>query len=287
MNEKLLQVLWEHFTRYKRWLSGKRLSAHTKRAYTSRLNQFLVFLSTQDNDYDDVLKSAGTRDRAVADYSDYLQNQLEYSCTTINTTLSTLDHFFIYIGLGEPRVERAIVARGKPVVLTAREETRLLEALAESQSLRDRALVLLLLRAGLKVAECAALNVGDVILTAEQHTITICREKHCRKRTIVLDSETRAAIKSWIKRRNALFADTDEQALLLNRQGMRITTAGIDFILRKLGQTAGLAVSAEVLRHTCLMKMLAHGHDLQMVKKVSGHMRLETIRRYRPAERQK
>src|SRR5262249_7152187 len=70
--------------------------------------------------------------------------------------------------------------------------------------------------------------------------------------------------------------------LFLSRLSKRITTAGIDLNLRKLGRAVGLEVSAEVLRHTCLMNLLVSGKDVRQVKRISGHKRLETTRRYSP-----
>lgn len=258
------------------------MSAHTRRAYASRLNQFLVFLATADGCYDDVLRSARTRDFAVGDYRDYLKDELKYSAATINSTLSTIDHFYTYLGLGEPRVERAELAKGMPIALTGVEQKQLLWSVEKSNSARDRALVLLFLRAGLRVGECASLNVKDVELRAGQGTISVSSSRRNRSRIIALDVETTMAVREWLSLRAKRFPDITEKALFLNRRGGRITTAGIDLTLRKIGQDVNLLVSAEVLRHTCLMSLLIAGKDVKLVAKISGHKRLETTRRYLP-----
>jgi site-specific recombinase XerD len=283
LNASLLKSLWQEFNRYKAWLDEQSVGSHTQRAYVSRLNQFFVFLATEDNAYEEVLSSKRVRNRAVEDYKDYLKHHLKYNPSTINTTLSTIDHFYGFIGLGEPDIEREPLKKGTPVALTQEEERSLLWTVERSLSLRDLALVLVFLRAGLRVGECAALNLEDVDASGERVTVNIRSEKKNRARLIALDAETGEAIKSWITRRSLKFPNNSDQALFLSRLGRRITTAGIDLTIRKYGRSIGIEISAEVLRHTCLTRMLSTGKDLSLVKRLSGHKRLETTKRYRPA----
>lgn len=65
-----------------------------------------------------------------------------------------------------------------------------------------------------------------------------------------------------MEERKKRFPDTQERALFLDRQGTRLTPRSIDLLLRKIGDDAGLAISAHVLRHTCLTNLVRNGHDL-------------------------
>jgi site-specific recombinase XerD len=55
--------------------------------------------------------------------------------------------------------------------------------------------------------------------------------------------------------------------------------------VRKVAHAAGLELSAHVLRHTCITKLVRGGSDVVLVAELAGHRRLETTRRYsRPSD---
>ena len=70
------------------------------------------------------------------------------------------------------------------------------------------------------------------------------------------------------------------EAIFLNPQGLRMSTASIDLIVRKIGDSCGLQLSAHVLRHSCLTNLVRNGNDLSLVAEIGGHKRLETTKRY-------
>jgi site-specific recombinase XerD len=72
----------------------------------------------------------------------------------------------------------------------------------------------------------------------------------------------------------------DEPALFLSAKGTRISPRAADTAIRRVGAGADLALSAHVLRHTCLTKFVRQGEDLVMVAEIAGHVRIETTRRY-------
>jgi len=281
MNAELLKSLWLQFTQYKSWLDEQALSAHTKRAYRSRLNHFLVFLATSGGSYARVLTDEQVREKAVKEYKDNLKEDLQASAATINTTLSCIDHFFRFMGMDAPKVTRVELLEGAPRALTGPEQLRLLKAIRSCKPGRNRALALMLLNAGLRAGECAALNVGDVEISSAP-AVTVRSLRGNRTRIIALDEITAAAVSECLSARAVRFAESSDMALFLNPQGRRISTAGIDLVIRKLGRQAALELSAEVLRHTCLSNLLLSGNDLGVVRKFGGHKRLETTRRYRP-----
>ena len=282
MNTELLKTLWSSFTDYQAWLDKQPVSAHTRRAYRSRINHFLVYLATSGGPYMDVLKSARVRDRAVRDYKEHLRDDLRASASTINTTLATLDHFFKYLGLGEPDVERAELRKEEPTVLTGSEQQLLLRAVKRSRSRKDRAIMLALMYTGMRVGECAALDLEDIDFSQPVAVLNIRSARENRRRQIGLNNETAFALSEWIEERNAKYGDSQDKALFVNRQGKRISTAGLDLIVRKTGRQADLELSTGVLRHTCLMSLFAGGSDVGDVARVGGHKRRETTKRYRP-----
>ena len=71
-----------------------------------------------------------------------------------------------------------------------------------------------------------------------------------------------------------------EPALFLNPQGRRMSTAGLDQIVRKVGDACGLPVSAHRLRHTLLTNRVRNKTDLVIVAEIGWHKKLETTRQY-------
>ncbi|MBW3607978.1 MAG: tyrosine-type recombinase/integrase, partial [Actinobacteria bacterium] len=53
-----------------------------------------------------------------------------------------------------------------------------------------------------------------------------------------------------------------------------------NLVVRKVARAAGLELSAHVLRHTCITKLVRRGSDVVLVAELAGHRRLETTRRY-------
>jgi site-specific recombinase XerD len=89
----------------------------------------------------------------------------------------------------------------------------------------------------------------------------------------------RQVLEEWLGERQARAAE-GERALFVGRSGRRLSKRSVDDVVRRLGQDAGVTLSAHVLRHTFLTRMVRQGSDLVLVAELAGHRRLETTRRY-------
>ena len=66
-------------------------------------------------------------------------------------------------------------------------------------------------------------------------------------------------------------AAADEQALFPGRGGGRLSARAIDEALRRVAARAQIALSAHVLRHTCLTGLVRAGHEVgHVVRSVIG-----------------
>src|SRR6266498_1803115 len=144
------------------------LSANTRRAYRTRVAGFLAWLVTADLDGGDPLTDLHARDYAVRDYTRHLRVVAKKEPATINAVLAALDHFYRWRGLGPPNARRQDLPQLAPRALEPAEQRRFLRAVERSPSTRDRALALTLFYAGPRISETAALDVGDVRLTARK-----------------------------------------------------------------------------------------------------------------------
>ena len=94
-----------------------------------------------------------------------------------------------------------------------------------------------------------------------------------------LNALVRQVIEEWLGER-ARRAGEGERAVFVGRSGRRLSKRSVDDVVRSLGEDAGVTLSAHVLRHTLLTRMVRQGSDLVLVAELAGHRRLETTRRY-------
>jgi integrase/recombinase XerC len=71
-------------------------------------------------------------------------------------------------------------------------------------------------------------------------------------------------------------------ALLINRQGGRLTTRSVGRIIKKIAVAKGLSpdVHPHTLRHAFGTHLLEEGADLRAIQEMLGHERLSTTQRY-------
>lgn len=270
----LPQELSELVVKYERELNTKDFSAHTKRAYISRNKKFLSYIHEEEG-----ISSMTDFDKGwpevINSYREYLKSEHQASLNSINNSLTAIEDLFSFIGVDMGRVEREAWPKSTPRCLTQHEQEMFLNAVYRTKSSKDKAIVLLLLFTGIKIGECASLDIDDIYISAHTGRITVKDG-----RIIPLNTVARRALIQWLIDRHKKFGEGADRALFLNPQGKRISTVGIDLIVRKIGHKAHLNLSAQVLRDTCLSNLVKNGNDLLLVAQIGGHRTIETTRRY-------
>lgn len=176
-------------------------------------------------------------------------------------------------------------------VLTHDEVLALLAAIKgpAATAARNKALLALLYRSGLRVNEALSLEVKDVDLAAG--SIRVLFAKGGRARTVGVDAGALAIVRDWLAVRptvaNAAAAgngrtDRRRPALFCARGGGRLTTAYVRRLLPRLARLAGVAkrVHAHGLRHTHAAELRGEGVDIGIISKQLGHVSLATTIRY-------
>lgn len=281
MKIALLKASYDRYEKYLSWLKRQPLSDQTRRSYRCRINHFLGFLGSSGEDIRTLVQNERERSHVLREYKRHLKQELKSRPATVNAYLTAIDHFFQYQGVVPGKVAREDLPQEAPRALSKEEQKRFLRAVVGCRRSKDRAIALLLFYTGMRIGECAALDEQDVSIAGRRYRVIVRNGKGDRYREIPLNVEARDALREWLHDRNQKFEGkrTDE-ALFLNPQGKRLTTASLDLIVRKVGQSCGLVLSAHVLRHTCLTNLVRNGNDLVVVADIGGHKRLETTRRY-------
>jgi site-specific recombinase XerD len=276
----VIDQLEQTLAAYDVWLDRQPLAASTQSAYRLQVHQYGAFLAQRLAGKDDPLHHPFARDYAVRDYKTYLKTERKAKPTSVNLALAAIDHFYQFLGSDRPKVQREDLPKQSPRALKPKEQKTFLRAVERASSVRDQAIARLLLYTGLRLSECAALNVDDIGISARKGIVIVRSGKGDTYREVPLNAEVRETFKKWIKERTERFHKSSTPALFLNLKGKRLSTRAIDLVIRQLGSSANLEISAHVLRHTCFTNLVRGGNDLLLVAEIAGHKRVETTRRY-------
>lgn len=165
--------------------------------------------------------------------------------------------------------------------LTPAELEQLLNACSKRAptGIRNRALIVLLWRAGLRISEALALYPKDI---DDRHgTVRVLHGKGDKARTVGLDARAFAVLALWqeIRRKRGL---TARQPVFCTLQGQPLQARYVRELLPRLALKAGIdkRVHAHGLRHTHAAELAAEGVPVNLIQKQLGHSSLATTSRY-------
>lgn len=275
------EEIQQAISNYCSWLETQPLAANTRRVYATQVSRYGEYLlERSEGQSGHPLHDAYARDYAARDYKLFLKTAQHVRPTTVNLALAALDHFYLYLGLGKAKVRREELPQQAPRALDIEEQQALLRAMERTGSVRDRAMMMLLLYTGLRVGEVAQLDLADVAISARKGMVIVRSGKGGSYREVPLNVPLREVLVNWKQTRTQKYPNNNDTAYFLNRQGHRLTTRAISMVVEKIGKEAGLEISPHILRHTCLTNLVRNGNDLVLVAEIAGHRRLETTRRY-------
>jgi len=142
---------------------------------------------------------------------------------------------------------------------------------------RDRALILILLRTGMRIGELLNCKVDDVDLS-EQKILIYQSDKTCVGRAVYYSDDAHQALLAWLKDRDPL-----KQPLFYGWGANPLCYEAARSIFQKCLQKAGLhhnGYSLHCLRHTFATDLLNARMPLECLRVLLGHSNLEITRRY-------
>lgn len=140
---------------------------------------------------------------------------------------------------------------------------------------RDRALLLILVRLGLRAGEAARLRLDDIDWTRGQLKVTGKGREH----TLPLPVDVGQALEAWLRLRPPAL----DRAVFVRIKAPRkkMTTSGISGVIARVSGLAGIdPIYAHRLRHTAAMDVLAAGGTLAEAKELLGHAYTVTTMAY-------
>ncbi len=209
------------------------------------------------------------------------QSELGMHAPAMNSTVAALRFFFTYT-VDRPDLSRKLIRipypRRLPVVLSPEEVARLLGA---TTCLKHRAALSVAYGAGLRVAEVAALKMGDI--DSERMLIRVERGKGGRYRHAMLSPDLLALLRAW-------WHDGRRQGVMLpggwlfpgQNPVKPISTRQLSRVVEAAAEAAELTkhVSPHTLRHSFATHLLEDGVDIRVIQVLLGHAKLDNTALY-------
>jgi integrase/recombinase XerC len=147
----------------------------------------------------------------------------------------------------------------------------------EPLEVRDRAILELFYASGIRVSELVALDLRDVDLSGG--TLR-AMGKGQRERQVFFGHTARDTLRAYLALRQP--EDPVDPALFLNHRGRRLSTRGVQLLVKKHCQQTGLppSTSPHTLRHAFATHLLDNGADLRSIQELLGHQHLSTTQQY-------
>ena len=168
-----------------------------------------------------------------------------------------------------------------PEALTEEEVRSLIRACSNRAptGIRNRALITVMYRGGLRLGETLALRPKDV--DADRGTITVLHGKGDRRRTVGVDPGAMAIIIRWVEARKQLGVD-GRKALFCTLQGKALKPSYIRTMLVRVAGKSGIEkrVHPHGLRHTHSYELMMEGVPVPVIQQQLGHASLATTDRY-------
>ena len=151
------------------------------------------------------------------------------------------------------------------------------QLLAVIDNIRDRALILLLLRTGMRIGELLNVKLSDIVLS-EQKILIYLGEKNYQGRVVYYSDDADRALRQWLQIRKK-----NKDFLFYSPSRPTLCYVSAWNIMRKYLKLTGFlhkGYSLHCLRHTFATDMLNAGLRLEVLQQLLGHRSIEVTRRY-------
>ena len=266
----------DHVAAYLRYLTYRN---RRPRTLTSRFGSIVLFLAM-------VRDSGKTRIEDVTrrDIECFIEHEQDRGnkITTIRTKLVNVQAFLRYL-VEEEIVSPDVFGRRIRLQLPERlpramDPDDLQKLLSVIDDTRDRAMIMILLRTGMRIGELLNTKVSDVHI--RERRIEIYEgEKNRLGRVVYLSDDAIRALRRWLQERNPWEA----YLFSTHRSIYQMSYSTARLIFHRYLEKAGLrdrGYTLHTLRHTFATEFLNAGMRLECLQVLLGHRSIEETRRY-------
>lgn len=276
----------------------RQASPHTVAAYRDTFRLLLAFVHQRTGRAPSQLEMKDLDATIIGAFLEHLERDRGNTVRTRNARLAAVHSFFRFASFRHPEhaamIQRVLAIPQKRfdralVTFLTRPETAALIAAPDCSTWtgrRDRALLVVAVQTGLRVAELTRLVCQDVHLDTGAHLR--CHGKGRKERITPLTTQTVAVLRLWMQERQGQSGDP----LFATSRGRPLSSDAIALLVSKYAAVAqqrcpslhGKQVSPHVLRHTCAMHLLQAGVDTSVIALWLGHEQVETTQIYLHAD---
>lgn len=223
------------------------------------------------------IKNITTED--IRNYLSKYKEETNCSATTIDNVRRIFSTFFSWLE-DEDYIVKSPVRRIHKVktAITVKETftDENIETLRDNcKSIRNLSLVEMLYSTGMRVGEIVNLNTSDLNF---ENRSCIVLGKGNKQREVYFDAKTKLHIQEYIATRN-----DDNDALFVSSKSphQRLSIAGIELIIRKIGQATNInKAHPHKFRRTLATNAIDKGMPIEQVQMLLGHVKIETTMHY-------
>ena len=265
----------EHLEEYLRYQYRRNFKFNTLRGNLTACELFLSFLRDGGK--------ARLEQITRQDIEAFVEHELDRGLTivTVKTRLTAVYAFLRFLherGVVEAellvRKIRLRLPDPLPKAINPDDVNRLLSVV---DHVRDRAMILVLLRTGMRIGELLNTRVSDVNL-GERKIAIWQAEKNLVGRVVCISDDAASALKVWLRKR-----EPNKGLLFYGRSRFSLTYQGARAVFVRYLKKAGLnhkGYTLHCLRHTFASEVLNAGMRLEAVQVLLGHSNAEVTRRY-------
>jgi len=261
---------------YLRHKYRRNCKANTLRQAAISLEQFLWFFANRGNT---VLEQLSRED--IEAFVEDMQDRGS-KLTTVNTRLRNVYAFIRFLIMEYKVVSWELMERKIKLKLPDRlpraiDPQHLDQLLGAIDDCRDRALILLLLRTGMRIGELLNCKLADIDLN-EQKILIYQSDKTSVGRAVYYSTDAQQALLAWLRVRHAR-----RQYLFYGQKDKPLCYEAARGIFQRCLQKADLQYSGyslHCLRHTFATALLNAKMPLECLRVLLGHSNLEITRRY-------
>ncbi|MHC1767189.1 MAG: tyrosine-type recombinase/integrase [Verrucomicrobiia bacterium] len=271
------------------------MSPHTIQSYRDSIKLLLQFAAGKNADPSCLTAEALSVARITA-FLHHLETGRHNQPATRNVRLSAIHSFFRYLARENPEYLRQ--AQCVLSIPFKRTSTREMEHMdfneiraviasvdpTQTNGLRDRALLSLMINTGARVSEVIGLQASDLRLASPPSALL--RGKGQKERTCPLWPETAGLLRELMEQQGISLSQP--VAIFLNHRGARLSRFGARLVLKKyVGKASERQPSLKrkrlhphSMRHSAAVHLLRSGVDISTIAHLLGHANLNTTNKY-------
>jgi site-specific recombinase XerD len=209
-----------------------------------------------------------------------VQSEKGFKASTINRRLASVVALYAFLSVDDDHLSCPVFRKRHHV----REQQRLPRPVPDEDlkaffaavaTARDRAMFILMLRCGLRIAEVAGLRFADLYLQ-ETFPRLLIHGKGGRERCVYLSPQAERALRGYLAERPAC----SSEFVFISYLQDGLSTTAIHKRLMGYRRQAGLAITAHRLRHSFANDMLNADVPVTSIQKLLGHRWIESTQTY-------